>query len=237
MCRSCLNFFQALGIGFLLIAMLGCQRRNKEANLQQAVGRDESNFKLMIVLDLSGSFQQFMLDDGEAWKFTLYCVDAYFKSRIGNEADEVILCQISADSKSLLWHGSPRSLRQQFPSPAKFRDYLKAKSNPAGSLVHAGISRALKYITSQPAVQSGQAKTAVLVLSDLLDNGSDSEATEQELMNDFTAYMRSGGQIGLYYIDQNKYFHWREKFNQAGFNMVPVEMDIHGRPPLPNFEQ
>jgi hypothetical protein len=222
----------------LLCAALlsGCQQRDKSRDQVSSVGRDESNFKLAIVLDLSGSFQHMMLDNGEAWKFTLYCVDAYFKSRIGDEADEVILCQISGEGKSLLWQGSPRRLRQQFPTAQKFRDYLTSKSNPSGSLVHAGVSRALKYVMSQPAVSSGQAKSAVFVLSDFLDNAPDSEATENELMNDFTTYLRTGGQLGLYYIDQDKYFHWREKFNKAGFNMVPVEMDIHGRPPLPNFE-
>jgi hypothetical protein len=221
----------------VLAYVAGCKPRDKIADAADTIGRDESAFKLMIVLDLSGSFQGLMVDNGHAWRFTMYCVDEYFKSRIGNEHDEIIIAQISGERRSLLWKGTPRRLREEFSSAAKFRDFLRRSASPNGSLVHAGSAHAVKYMTSQKAVQDGKAKSAVLILSDFLDNGPNPETTEQQAMDEFTKYIDMGGQLGLYYVDQDRYFHWREKFNAAGYDMVPVEVDIQGRPPLPKFEQ
>jgi hypothetical protein len=219
------------------VCMPGCTHRNKTTDAMGVIGRDESSFKLMIVMDLSGSFQGLMVDDGHAWRFTMYCVDEYFKSRIGNDNDEIIIAQISGERRSLLWKGTPQRLRQEFSSASKFRDFLRKSASPNGSLVHLGSAHAVKYMTSQKSVQTGQAKSAVLILSDFLDNGPEPETSEQQAMDEFTKYLDMGGQLGLYYIDQDRYFHWRDKFNAAGHDMVPVEVDIQGRPPLPKFEQ
>jgi hypothetical protein len=220
----------------LIVTAPGCERRVRDANASP-LGKDESTYKLMIVLDLSGSFRDLMIDSGAAWKFTLSCVDKYFRGRIGNESDQIILCQISGGTRSIIWQGSPRSLRERFRTPEHFHNFLKSKAEGDGSMVHTGVAHAVKYLSSQKSVQTGQAEAVTLILSDFLDNGPDSIETEQKLMDEFANYLNLGGHLGLYYVDQERYFRWRENFDRAGFDLVPVEMDVHGRPPLPDFDQ
>lgn len=214
--------------------MVGCAKRDptvKTGHFEE----DDAEFVLLVVLDLSGSFQHLMAEDGVAYDFTLHAIDTYFRGNAGSN-NQLILAQISGTGKSLLWQGTPRNLRQQFPTPKAFRDFLVSRADPAGSLVHDGVAHALRYVTGHRSVAGGKAKSVALILSDMHDTGPDTEQSEQKLMDAFVEYMKHGGGIGLYYVSQDRYFDWQDNFNRSGHSLSVVEMDINGRPRLPILE-
>lgn len=217
----------------IFLAVAGCEKRAD----QQAAGpfqEDDSSYVLMVVLDLSGSFRELMFDDGAAYQFTTYALDRYFKDRIGTD-DQLILAQLSGEKNTLVWQGTPRQLREQFPTPEKFRRFLQSYAVPGGSVVHDGVSHAVRYLMSHPAVRRGKARSALLVLSDMQDTTGD-DGSEDRVLNVLTQYINSGGVAGFYYVGQDEYFTWVDHFTNAGFDTCVVEMDIQGRPKLPVFE-
>ncbi len=219
---------------FVILCTLGCEKRREEANVNP-FGEDESEYVLMIVVDLSGSFQKLMAEDGTAYDFTLHAIDRYFRDRVGCN-DQLILAQISGERRSLLWHGAPRRLYEEFPTARKFRDFLVARADPNGSMVHDGIAHAMEYLMSMRSVSTGKAKSATLILSDMMDNAPDSDQSEQRLIKAFTSYSNRSGAIGLYYCDQMELVKWRQNFEKAGLRLVALAPDVKGRPPLPSFE-
>src|SRR5258708_19564846 len=90
---------------------------------------DEDEHVACVVIDLSGSFEHMMAEDGKAYDFVLQVIDRFFRDRIGTR-DKLIIAQVSASDRLLLWHGTPQELRQQFPSPIAFRPFLFQKTTP-----------------------------------------------------------------------------------------------------------
>src|SRR5665213_2803801 len=156
---------RAIPLVAILLA-LGCQKRTG----RPPVVENENDYVLAVLIDLSGSFSREFAERGKAHSFLLRIVDTYFRDRIGTN-DQIIIAQISAADRSLLWQGTPLELRREFPSAAKFRDFLLSKADPTGSLVHDALTQTCDYVMSQPSVASGRAKSAVFVLSDMEDNG------------------------------------------------------------------
>lgn len=223
-----------LGFCCLLLSVVcGCApRRQVEAT---PLRNDESEYVLAILLDLSGSFAHLMAEDGKAYDFALIVMDRYFRDRIGTN-DKMIIAQVSGTDRALLWEGTPLDLRREFPSADAFRDFLLSKADPGGSLVHEGLARTVEYVTSDPQVASGKAKSAIFVLSDMLDNGPDGRESQERAARALAAYSQKGGVVGLYYVDQSLVAQWRQILRDAKIPDYCVECEIVGKPPLPSFE-
>jgi hypothetical protein len=228
-------------VPLLFVAIIaGCGARRdetKQARLSKSpFPKDESEYVAMIVMDNSSSFQQLMAEEGHAYSFICSVIDKYFRDRIGSEKDQIILVQISGSQKSIMWQGTPEGLRRRFQSKQSFRDFLVNNAGPDGSLVHDGVAHALEHMMRIPNVSSGMAKSVLLILSDLDDNGPNPEQSEQRLFDDLVAYFQKGGHAGFYYADQLKMEHWRQKLTAAGYPLVPIECRENDNPALPDFE-
>src|SRR5689334_16519888 len=106
-----------LTILLTLIALASglCCTPRSEIPRNEAVKLHESRGCVVaVLLDLSGSFQDKLIEDGTAHAFFLAVVEEYSRGRIG-ENDELIIGQISAGSTpALVWQGTPMQLRQDF---------------------------------------------------------------------------------------------------------------------------
>ncbi len=218
-----------------VVLFCGCEpRRQSPADSSSTFAHQESQYVLTVLLDMSGSFQHEMTDGGKAHRFNMRIIDRYFRERLGSN-DQLIIAQISGDSRSLLWQGTPLQLRKDFPSATAFGEFLRSKTNPQGSLVHDAIASTVDYILADPNVSSGTAKSALFVLSDLADTASSPESKERALQS-LAAYGQAGGVVGLYYVDQSLVPEWRTNLRLAGIQESCVEADIVGTPTLPRFE-
>ena len=197
--------------------------------------RSETECIVMIVIDLSGSFAHQMADEGKAYEFALRIYDQYFRDRIGNDKDVLIVSQLSGTHRSLLWRGSPLELRHKFSSSSEFRDFLLANADPNGSVIHDGIAHSLEYLSSDPALANGNARSAVFVLSDLLDNGVDPEKSGPRVSKALSDYARKNGVVGMYYVDQDLVLPWRQTLQAAGIRDYRVECIIDENPDLPSL--
>ena len=216
-----------------LLILVGCSRRPE--GVEPVLIEDDSEFVLTILLDLSGSFESLMADDGKAYEFALQVLDRYFRDQLGTNS-KIIIAQISNTDRSLLWQGTPRELRQQFPTAKAFRDFLRGKYDPNGSRVYDAVAQTVNYVLNDPNVSSGKSKSAMFVLSDMLDSTSDSEQSKQRALQALADYGQRGGTLGLYYVDQLLVEEWRQHARDAGIRQCCVQADIVGRPQLPNFE-
>ncbi len=216
---------------FVLVA-LGCTKRIPTEPTVFAQADDE--YQLTIMVDLSGSFADKMADEGHAYRFALRVIDEYFRNRIGFN-DKLIIAQISA-TEPLLWEGKPLDLRREFPSASDFRDFLLRNSDPNASFVYDGMHTTLEYIMMDPGVKGGRTKSALLVLSDLIDNGPQPAKRARLLTRSLADYGACGGTVGLYYVDTSRVANWIKALREAGIREFEVESEIVGKPTLPNFE-
>ena len=222
----------------LLIAALltsGCGGPRRTDATTEMFGQEDSDYVLAIVLDMSGSFSHLMADDGKAYDFALAVMDRYFRNGDGLN-DTMVIAQISGTDESLLWQGSPLELRRDFPTADDFRRFLLANVDPNGSRVNEGLTNVVDYIAANPRVAGGNARSAVFVLSDMLDNGGDSDTTARQLDASLAAYGNRGGRVGLYYVNQSLVPDWNRRLQQAGIRSYCVECEIVGNPRLPEFD-
>jgi hypothetical protein len=220
--------------GLFDLALLGgCDSGTEEKNAVTVKG-DDPDCLIFVGIDLSGSFYEFMTKDGQAHKFLMRVIDTYFRNSIGAN-NRIVIAQLSATQRALLWDGSPVQLRQQFPSSEKFQDFLQRKCNPNGSRIYDGIADGFDYVLSDPAVSDGKTKTAVFVLSDFIDNLSDPKA-EDRLARSLTAYAKTKGVIGFYFLEHSRVSGWRQHLRDAGIKQWVCESEIVASPTLPTFD-
>ena len=221
-----------------VIFMLGCEGRRErtaQPKLARFVPVDKSRRIVTIVLDLSGSFQGAMADNGLAYAFALDVLDKYFRTNIDSPHDRLILAQVGGTRKSIMWEGTPFDFRRQFDR-SSFRAFLQQKADPNGSLVYSSIAHTLEYLMRIATIRDGKAKSAVLILSDFLENGPDQEKEAKRLLDDLVAYDKLGGVAGMYYVDQLEYGKWRPLLDGVGLTEFIVECDFKGHPTLPDFQ-
>lgn len=217
----------------LSAVLMGCEPRR--VTEPTTFGDRDKEFYLTVLVDLSGSFAGLMAEQGKAYEFTLALIDRYFRERIGTP-DTLVIAQISGNKRALLWEGRPLDLRKEFHSGAEFREFLLQKADPQTSLVHDGIANAIEYTLADPSVQSGKAKTALFVLSDMLENGPHMEESIERLRGALAAYGKRGGVVGLYYVNSDLVSCWRSELAAAGLRDYQVSSEIVRKPPLPTFE-
>jgi hypothetical protein len=226
---------RSLLVVICLALAAGCQKRVERAG--EVFQSDDGEYVLTIVLDMSSSFREKMAEDGQAWSFVCQVIDKYFRDRIGHD-DKLIVAQLSASDRALLWYGTPLQLRQEFSSGVQFREWLASKADPSGSHVYGGIVQAVEYALADPIVASGKGKSAVFILSDMVDNSAGGSESHGQAVSALVEFAKRGGVIGLYYVDVRLCSPWNQALRDAGVpvSQLHVEADIVGRPVLPSFE-
>ncbi|HVX12084.1 MAG TPA: hypothetical protein VHC22_12960 [Pirellulales bacterium] len=217
------------------LLVLGCQKR---LDRPDGVFRsDEGEYVLTIVLDLSGSFNALMAEDGKAWAFVCQVIEQYFQDRLGH-SDKLILAQLSANDRALLWRGTPLELRQDFSSASAFREWLMSKADPYGSLVYEGIVKATEYTLADPILADGKGKAALFILSDMCDTAGEVMQSRDRAVKAIADLVRHDGVVGIYYVDVGLCPIWQQLLHDAGVPATRshVEAEIVGRPLLPSFE-
>jgi hypothetical protein len=213
--------------------VLGCGQRRQP--VETMLTEKNHEYLVTILLDMSGSFQHFMWEDGKAYKFALQVIDKYFRDRIG-ENDQLVIAQISGVERALLWQGTPQQLRRDFPSASAFRTFLIKKSNPNASFVHEAVARTLDYMVNDPAMASGKTKCGLLVLSDMEDTGEKTEELKKRITTSLKDFGTAGGIVGLYYVNPDLVSKWRNVLRDSEIKSYCVEPDFVSRPELPSFE-
>lgn len=219
----------------LVALSLGCQQRNPDESA--ALTDQEAEHLLVVVIDLSGSYAQFMTEDGRAYQFLMRLIGRFFHDRIGSN-DRIVISQISSPhlKQTLLWEGSPRAFAGEFQTAAGFRTFLLAHSDPNGSRVHDTIADAIEYVLDYPGVAEKRTKTAVIALTDMLDNAAEPEKSRQRLQDALGKYGRCGGIVGLYWVEQTLVSPWRQRLREARLKEMKVESEIVVQPDLPRFD-
>ena len=201
---------------------------------QSVFGERQSEYVLTILLDLSPSFAS-QLVDGGATDFMEAVLDRYFRHRAGSGDDLIVIAKISGDGEALLWRGTPRDLREQFPSPEKLREFLLNNMDSSGSRVHDAMVDTMRHIMDDPNVANGEAKSALFVLSDMVENAADAQASEEDVIRLLSEYAAKNGVVGLFFVKQGLVAPWRERLSQSGVRFT-VSSEIERNPPLPSFE-
>lgn len=222
-------------IGALLLCLMvatGCERRH---DVQPFVTEEEdSEFVVAVLVDLSGSFLERMTEGREAHQFLMGLLDRFFRQRVGTN-DQLILAQISGTpDRALLWQGSPVELRRDFPTAQAFAEFLRSKADANGSCVHSAIVQTIEYLTSMPGVAQGKSKSALFVLSDLVDEGSSGNVSRRDVVAALQDLARLQGAFFFYFVDQRQIPPWRRELLKAGLT-CEVASEIR-RPVLPNFD-
>jgi len=233
--RSAFRRFLDLRLAVLFVFSLACACAGCELAPESETATlpvDDSEFLMMVVVDLSGSFTDLMAEQGKAYDFAMQVIDRYFRDRIGTK-DRLILAQISGTDRTLLWEGEPLALRQEYPTADSFRQFLLQKKDPNGSRVHDGLAHAVEYLCAQPNISNRKAKSAIFVLSDMLDNAPNPKESERRLVTAFEDYGHLGGVVGMYYVDQLLVTTWSRHLKGAQLREFCLESEIVGNPRLP----
>jgi|GEM_PF-3461272 len=216
----------------LLASLAGCERRDS-ANVSP-FQQEPCDYVLTIAIDLSDGFREYMTADGKAYDLILRAIEQYFRDRIGGH-DQIIITGLSGDDEPLLWQGTPQHLRREFPDSNAFRAFLIAHAKPNGCRLNDGIADAIDFTLNTNSVARGKAKTALMILSRMIDDQPDQEASDARLMKSLTEYAHRG-YIGFYFCSQKRMKDVREKLKKAGIETQTIECGIHGKPPVPSFE-
>lgn len=222
-------------VGQLTLLMLitmhtGCEPR--VVNDAGPVCRQEWEYVTVFIVDMSGSF----CDELErvAYPFFIQLNDRLFRDRMGSH-DQVIVGQISATDRPLLWQGSPLGLRRSFPNAEAFREFMTQHSDPNGSRVHDSLADALEYVMSLRSVGQNT-RLAVVVLSDMLNNTPDSTASDQRVRQTLAEFASRDGALMLYWVDQTVLPTWTQYLRDSGIEQYDVQSEIVWNPDLLNFE-
>jgi hypothetical protein len=220
---------------FVSLGSIGCEQYVEVDS--SPIGSVEREYILAFVLDTSGSFAPRMFAGDElAYKFFLRASDAFFRNRMG-ENDRIVISQLSAEDRTLLWEGAPLSLRKRFGSSEALQSYIEERSNPNGSRVYAALADTLDYIYELPGVSEGNTQICVCVLSDMLDSSPTSAEDRQRMTESLNRFAQRKGSIGLYWVDQFCLDDCRGCLNDAGIVDYVVESDIVDDPSLPFSQQ
>ena len=201
---------------------------------QNVFGERQTEYVLTILLDLSPSFAG-QLVDGGATDFMEAVLDRYFRHRAGSGDDLIVIAKISGDREALLWRGTPRDLREQFPSPERLREFLFKNIDSSGSRSMRPWWTPCATYWSTQMWQTARRKSALFVLSDMVESAADARASEEDVGRLLSEYGVKKGVVGLFFVKQSLVSHWRESLKRCGVRFT-VSSEIERNPPLPSFE-
>ena len=220
-----------------LMALLGCTRvsENESQNSTSPILLEEAPEDMVIlVLDTSGSFAPFMLNDGKAWNLATRIVDGMFRARQGHN-DQLVIAQVSGNDSPLLWQGKPQQLRQAFSSASDFRAFVLGKSDMKGSRIYDGISDAVDFCLNDSRAKKSK-RAALLICSDMIDTTPNREQAETRLIQSLATFGKQGGVVAMYWVSvhPDEVSRWRRNLDKAGIKGI-VESSIAHEPTLPKW--
>lgn len=214
---------------------IACEQRESTTAPAPFAGADHE-YVLAFVLDMSGSFAERMQeDDGRAYQFFQQVAERFFMNRIGAN-DRVVIAQLSADERTLLWEGTPGSLMQRFPGPTEFSEFLLTHSHPGGSHVYSAMAETLDYLMAMPGVSPTDTRVLTVVLSDMRSEGEDEQEGRSEVLASLKEYGKLNGALGLYWVGQERLLEWQQLLTESGVQHFHIESEIVDSPLLPEFE-
>jgi hypothetical protein len=192
---------------------------------------------LAFVVDTSGSFLPMLFGgDQKGYRFFLKTSELFFRNRMGPR-DRILISQLSADSRTLLWEGLPRSLRRDFATSDTLRQFIEQRSNPAGSRVYASVADTLDYLYGLPGVSDGRTQICVIVLTDFLDNSPTQQQDRQRMVESLKRFGQTNASVGFYWVDQYCLQDCRQCLADSGLRNYAVETDVVRDPTLPFANQ
>jgi hypothetical protein len=223
-----------IALACLFGCVVGCEQYVPvETSPLDTLDRD---YILAFVLDTSGSFTDKMFGGDElGYKFFIKSAEQFFRTRM-EPRDRIVISQLSANDRTLLWEGSPQGLRRRFGDSAALKQFLQEKSDPVGSRVYAALADTLDYIYALPGVSTGKTKVCVVVLSDMLDS-TEATADRDRMVQALSQIGSIKGSVGLYWVDQSRLVDCRQCLADSGAEYYVVESDIVDDPGLPFSEQ
>ena len=205
-------------------ALIGCTPRDKGGSVFR---QEASDYVLLIAVS------EEVTESDHAYQYILMAIDKYFQDRIGT-SDQIMIARIEG-VRPLVWKGTPRALRREFPNPESFRKAVLASGKETGSL-NDGLARSLRMVMKTYSVAKGNAKAVTMVMSSMNDP-QPSEESDAHFIESLVEYWKSGGQIAFYFVDQLRIEEIEEKTLKAGMTeWLPIESDANGYPYLPEFE-
>ena len=195
---------------------------------------EEAEYVLAFVIDVSPSLDDFALGkDGRAFRFFIRNKDAFFRDRAGS-SDRILLAQISGKEKALLWDGTPRHFRREFPNASALKRYYEDHAHFGGSRVFDSLTDTVKYLVGYH--ETRKVKSTLIVLSDMDDNFPNADHSKARLLAALKDYANKGGMVGFYWVDHRFAPEWKRHLSDAGFRHFRVESDIVAEPPLLEFD-
>jgi hypothetical protein len=219
-------------LSVLALACAGCKRRQ---DYSAVTFESDVEHKVVVAIDLSGSFLDLMAEKGYAYEFLMQVLDKYGRDR---STDHIILAQLSGNNRPLLFEGTAYALRKKFPSANAFRDFLIANSDPGASRLADGFSDVLEYVVRDPLVRNRTVKTCCLVLSDLDNNVVSAKGdTSSRFRKALAAYKQSEGFLVFYFASTQPEIvdPWIRGLNESGIR-YHMEGGIVDHPTLPSFD-
>lgn len=220
-----------------LLAGAGCTQRRPAGEYQPFDAGKTVDAHLTVVLDLSGSFHAQLSRDGKVMTHLMRVIGTFFDASAGTERnDRLLIAFIAADRQAIFFEGTPRQFQQTYASPDDLRRALFARADPSGSRVFETIADAVEHALTGDGVVPGKTRLSMLVLSDLVDNQSNSQ-TANRFQRSLQSYAKAGGAVGIHWLPQDAVGPWRDFLAKAGFTarQMRVTAGFHPEAPLPNF--
>ena len=231
MLRSLLSVLLACSV----LANSGCEKRDASAaTAPPPFKKQEYEYVMAVVIDMSPSFQQHLQsDEARAFQFFMRLSQKYFQQRSGSN-DRILLTQLSGGRKTCLWDGRPGDIRKKFPTAQAFAQFLKRHASQGGSHVFAAVDDTLSYLSRRPGI-TPRTTLLTVILSDLIDNDPNADESKQRLIDSLTAYQQRGGHIGCYWVADEMTATWSDILERSGYDNH-VWSEIIDDPDLPEFD-
>ncbi|MGE0536618.1 MAG: hypothetical protein AB7O68_16730 [Pirellulales bacterium] len=203
-------------------ALTGCEAPDVTAGVR------DSQQVVTFLVDLSPSFVE-KIENGSAFEFLLTVLEQMRRDTVGANA-RVIISRVSAGGSVVLLDTTPRGIRGKFGSKEDFKTWLLSHSGGDGSQVHSAMLASMEYMRTDPNVASGQAKTALISLSDM--KSIYETTTADEVVRAVRKYQQP---TFLYFVNGEALAErWRDLLAGTGVSFC-VEADVVEKPPVPRF--
>jgi hypothetical protein len=220
---------RSMGCLLILAGLAGCTAYEPPPPVA-AVKARQCKYCLAFAIDMSGSFDELMVERGYA--FVQRVMRDFYRGRAG-EDDVLIIGQLSGKPVAPIFEGSPQAFLRLYGSQSKFSALLKSKSSPNGSPINDGVAQvaryAARYITDDN-------QSFLCCLTDWEENFPEPEKSEARLVEALRAYARPNCSVGCYFADLRFIDRVETDLKLAGVKNFVVRSGIEIDPPLPKFE-
>lgn len=211
---------------------LGCAPApQEEFSAAKTLNPDEQRMVLVVGLDVSGSFRSFLFNgEGRAFKYTRNSLAKYFQANAGENA-RVVLVQLGEPGKAaIIFEGSPKTFRREFPDAETFKKFVLGRSGGGGSRLFLSMAESLEYVMDQ--YSEPGTRHLAMFMTDMIDTEGDPNG---RLVKALTKYHQRGGGVGLYWIDDAAVEEVKRIWAAAQVKGFQIRRFVSD-PPIPDFQ-